>query len=216
MVDRKTVATGALCVLTSACGPGAEPAALAPTSGGSGAESGAGAAANGGSSGVGGSSGAGGSSGGAAGAGWNCEPGAPEGPSVSAEEPGIVVSLGGIVIEFREDVLTYGGRSPLLDMSAFATGAALRSFRLMVGPRPGESSVVASDYYCSVGFAYMMANAGAYATDYGEGGCTVRVTEAALGAGSPFSGTFCATLGAGDGSGSLEVVRGSFFGLVEP
>lgn len=131
------------------------------------------------------------------------------------EEPGIVVTIGSEVTEFRKQPFAYAGRPPLLEIFAGTDGGS-SGFRISVAPPNGSTIMSGQTYVCRTGFSFMsLTRPGKQYDTYTKpgGSCTVTVTEAGPGAGARFSGTFSGTL-IGTDTGEVQVSSGSFLGVL--
>jgi hypothetical protein len=196
--------------LAGAGGTSAGALATAGSAGSGGSASGAGGS-GGSASGAGGSGGSGGSAsgaGGSAGESGDCT------NARAYAEPGIVASIAGQTIEFREDLLWYDGRPPLLDLSALSEEAGWTSFRIVIDP--GDDVVVPGRYESGPGnVTYVQARAESGEYDSVDNDLSIIcVNEAGTGAGARVSGTFSATLENYDGSRSFKAT-GTFSGTIE-
>jgi hypothetical protein len=131
------------------------------------------------------------------------------------DEPGIVVIVNGETIEFRRDVLWYGGRPPTLDLIAFTETVGWTSFRIFIDPE--EATVVPREYRSEPGnvtYVAAVRDSGQYDTVDNDAS-TICVTESGTSAGARVAGTFQATLATDDESRSFTA-SGTFSGVIGP
>jgi hypothetical protein len=129
------------------------------------------------------------------------------------DEPGIVATIDGQTIEFRNDLLWYDGRPPTLDLSALSDAVGWVSFRIFIDP-PGDA-VVPGVYQSGPGnVTYVIARrpSGEYDTIDNDAS-TICVTEAGTGAGARVAGSFSAALASHDGGATL-IASGTFSGAL--
>jgi hypothetical protein len=133
------------------------------------------------------------------------------------ERPGIVITAHGETIEFRDDLLWYGGRPPTLDLSAQTNAAGWASFRLFIAPDSGfgTTGIVPGVYRSRPGnTTYVSAHTDSGILDTVENDASIIcVAEAGMESGARVSGTFSATLAGADGTTSIPVT-GTFFGTI--
>jgi hypothetical protein len=162
--------------------------------GGASGEASGGSGATSGNAGAGGASATGGASGAAGSAGTSSAC-----PNIEVDDtPGIVVSIAGETIEFREDLLWYDGRPPTLDLSAHTDAAGWTSFRIFIDPE--GPSVVVGELRDGPGSTYVLAQRGTEQYDsIDNNASTICVVAAGTGEQARVAGTFAATLVNADG-----------------
>jgi hypothetical protein len=126
-------------------------------------------------------------------------------------DPGIVVTLHGETVEFREDLLWYDGRPPTLDLSARTSQGEWTSLRLFIDP--DGDAVVPGVYRNGSTYVSLRGPTAEYSsTDHEE---TICVSEDGTGEGEVVAGSFTATLASSDGTSSFPV-SGTFSGSISP
>lgn len=187
------------------------------SSGGSAGAAGDASSGSGGTAGTGGTAGVGGSAGNAGGPGdFGCEAMASSLEGAS-DDPGVDVTIGDGVVEFREMVMAWNVRPPMLEIHANSVEDEWKWFRLLVFPKGDDPSPTPGEYRCGLDQVYVGIERpdGRFETLGSGSGCTVVVSEASLETGSRFTGTLCARLVTADGAETLTLTAGSFFGVVQ-
>jgi hypothetical protein len=164
-------------------------------------------------------SGAGGNAGSAsanaAGAGGNVAVAGLDCPGAAVDDqPGIVIEAEGKTVEFRNDLLWYDGRPPLLDLSARSDAEDWQTFRIVIFP---DSDAVVPGVYGG-GFNPVYAWAARPMNVYdsvANRSLAVCVTESGIGEGARVAGRFSVDLAAANG-GNVIPVKGTFSGLIGP
>lgn len=119
--------------------------------------------------------------------------------------------------EFSEDMLTYNGRPPMMDIyarSGSETGAWF-SLRVAVSPT-STSAIVPGEYACGPEKTtfVMLSGAGGVFDSTTLGPCRVVVDSPGTASGEVFSGSFEATLYTTDGARAVVLEHGRFYGVV--